>query len=136
MMNAGLQLPEAWTLRTTKPNPKAPPSILAAMTRKPGVQRNVVRHKSNGRSTGIRTTNAQIAERIMVTAPIRNLHFARPLVLSAARGSLRPQSAAGWQLDQQTSDNNPPYLTPLVHCLSPFISRDLPYDLIDYAPAR
>ena len=53
--------------------------ILAAQTSKATAPRNLVRHKSTGKSTGCRTTNAQIAERILLTAQL------------LARGAYKPQ---------------------------------------------
>jgi hypothetical protein len=56
-------------MKKTKPTKKAP-SLLAVMTGKSGPQRNIVRHKRNGKSTGIRTTNAEISQRIMACATL------------------------------------------------------------------
>jgi hypothetical protein len=47
---------------------KKAPSLVAVLTSKPGVQRNIVRHNCTGKSTGIRTTNAEISRRIMLVA--------------------------------------------------------------------
>lgn len=46
------------------------PEILAAMTTKSTAPSNIVRTKRNGRSTGCRTTNAQIAERVLLVAKL------------------------------------------------------------------
>ena len=76
---------------------KHAPEILAALTSRPTPPSTVVRRKHSGKSTGIKSTNAQIAERVMLTAKL--------LIRGALKSQIHEVIGARYHVHWRTTDN-------------------------------